>query len=440
LSDSSGSLAPARVTLINAPSAPGTLANREGAAGMGVVYPAGERFLYPPHTLATVAAALRQAGYSVQLLDLVVSPHDEAALQADVICVLVSWATLQNDLDYIAALRAQTSARILALGSSLRFIAAQVAEGCPADAVLVGEAEGCCVEAVEYVRTNPSDSPRILTNHILRAANCDGDGWTADLAALPFPAWDLVPTSRYPLLSVFASKGCPDGCLYCPYSAAQGHRSRVRSIDSVVDEVAWLAHTFAPERVVFRDPVFAYQRERVVGFCERLIHSRISLRWECESRPEHFDAELLQLMQRAGCTWVKIGLETTDPTVLAGLQRIGSLGQAGDYLRHAAQVVESCQRLGLGCRLFVLSGLPGQDSAAARHTADWVSAVRPTALNVKALELYPGTLEASAPADTEQQMAILLAAGAEIMAAQRPRGLISRARSWLRQLRRRMAR
>ncbi|HOU22766.1 MAG TPA: hypothetical protein PLN42_00780, partial [Anaerolineae bacterium] len=78
--------------------------------------------------------------------------------------------------------------------------------------------------------------------------------------------------------------------------------------------------------------------------------------------------------------------------------------------------------------------------AAARHTADWVSAVRPTALNVKALELYPGTLEASAPADTEQQMAILLAARAEIMAAQRPRGLISRARSWLRQLRRRMAR
>ncbi|HNT05122.1 MAG TPA: hypothetical protein PKJ21_02945, partial [Anaerolineae bacterium] len=123
MSDSSGSLAPARVTLINAPSAPGTLANREGAAGMGVVYPAGERFLYPPHTLAAVAAALRQAGYSVQLLDLVVGSPDEEALQADVIGVPVSWATLQNDLEYMAALRAQTSARILALGSSMRFVA-----------------------------------------------------------------------------------------------------------------------------------------------------------------------------------------------------------------------------------------------------------------------------------------------------------------------------
>ena len=435
-----GQAAPVRVTLINPPSAPGTLANREGAAGMGVVYPAGERFLYPPHTLASVAASLRQTGYSVRILDLVVTPFDAAALQAEVIGVLISWATLQNDLDFITVLHAQTPAKILALGSSMRFIGEQVAVACPADAVLVGEPEGCCVEAVEHVRAASLEAPGLLTNGTLHAAGCDDDGWVIDLDALSFPAWDLAPTSHYPLVSIFASKGCPDACLYCPYAAAQGHRLRARSIDRVVEEVAWLVNSLAPQRVVFRDPVFAHERQRVVELCERLIRLRLPLRWECESRPEHFDFELLRLMHRAGCAWVKIGLETTDTRVLADLQRIGSPGQAEQNLHQAAQVVESCRQIGLGCRLFVMSGLPGQDGAAARHTASWVSSLRPTALNVKQVEPYPGTVASALPADAEEQTTVLLAAQADILSGQLPQGFVSRVRSWLRPLRQRLFR
>lgn len=440
MSNPPGRSAPSRVTLINPPSAAGTLANREGAAAMGVVYPAGERFLYPPHTLASVAASLRQAGHLVRVLDLVVGAPDAEAMQADVIGILVSWATLKNDLDFIADLRAQTPARILVFGSSMRFIAARVAEASSVDAVLVGEAEGCCVESVELIRAAHSNAPRILTNDAVRAARCDAGGWVTDLDTLPFPAWDLVPISKYPLMSVFASKGCPDGCVYCPYAAAQGHRLRVRSVDRVMEEVTWLAKGFAPERLVFRDPVFAYQRERVVDLCERLLRSGLSLRWECESRPEHFDAELLALMHRAGCTWVKVGLETTDPRVLADLHRIDSPEQGEEYLRRAAELIETCRQIGLGCRLFVMSGLHGQDSVSARHTANWVASTHPTALNVKELEPYPGTAESTEPNDTEQQTAILLSARAAILAAQRPRRFAGKIRAWLRLLRARLVR
>jgi radical SAM superfamily enzyme YgiQ (UPF0313 family) len=279
-----------------------------------------------------------------------------------------------------------------------------------------------------------------LTNVTLRASRCDADGWVKDLDSLPLPAWDLVPALRYPLLSVFASRGCPDSCVYCPYSAAQGHRWRARSIDRVVEEITWVVNTFAPQRVVFRDPVFAYQRERVVELCERFLRSGLSLRWECESRPEHFDAELLTLMRRAGCNCVKIGLETTDPKVLADLHRVESPEQGEEYLQKTAQVVETCRQIGLGCRLFVMTGLPGQDSKAARHTASWASSVHPGALNVKRLEPYPGTIESQVPTDVEEQTAILLDAQAGILAAQRPRGFVSRARSQLRLLRKRLLR
>jgi len=61
-----------RVHLINPPSAPGTVANREGAGGMGTVYQGPKGFLYPPHTLAVVAGSLRDAGCPVRASDLVV--------------------------------------------------------------------------------------------------------------------------------------------------------------------------------------------------------------------------------------------------------------------------------------------------------------------------------------------------------------------------------
>ena len=184
MSESSVSATPARVTLINPPSAPGTLANREGAAGMGVVYSAGESFLYPPHTIAAVAASLRQAGHAIRVLDLVVGSADADALQADVIGVLISWATLRSDLEFLTSLRAQTAARLVAFGSAMRFLAERVALDSPVDAVVVGEPEGCLSEAVEFIRTTCTGGPTVLTNDTLHATRCDADGWIKDLFQL----------------------------------------------------------------------------------------------------------------------------------------------------------------------------------------------------------------------------------------------------------------
>jgi radical SAM superfamily enzyme YgiQ (UPF0313 family) len=205
-------------------------------------------------------------------------------------------------------------------------------------------------------------------------------------------------------------------------------------VEHVIEEVSWLVRTFAPKRVVFRDPVFAFQRERIVDLCERLVSSGLSMQWECESRPEHFDAELLKMMHRAGCRWVKIGLETTNTEVLADLGRVPTSAAGEHYLQKASQVVQSCRQLGLGCRLFVMTGLPGQSTMSAGDTAKWVSSVRPTALNIKRLEAYPGTIESEASPDVDEQTALLQEAQTGILAAQRPRGFVGRVESRLRSL------
>lgn len=430
-----------QITLVNPPSAPGTLANREGAAGMGVVYPSPEAFCYPPHTLAAVASSLREAGYAVQAFDGVVAPLPSSLADADAIAVFVAWASLETDLEFIRGLRRQaTATRLIAFGPAMRFVAEQVLSSAPVDAVLVGEAEGFFAAALRYLAgQSGAREPQALTPQQVQSSCCDDEGLVCDLDALPFPAWELLPCQRYQLLSVFASRGCPDKCAYCPYAAAQGHKLRQRSVPNVLEELAWLCERFRPARLVFRDPVFAHDRERVVALCEGILRRGLRLRWECESRPEHFDSELLQLMQRSGCQWIKIGLETTDGQLLQELQRVGSSEEAAAYLQHVAAVVQDCANMELQCRVFVMAGLPGQDMLMVQRTREFLEQIRPTAVNVKAFESYPGiapsllsggALPQAMIGQAEAQVAVLQAR----LTPDRhgSSGLLSRSKRWLR--------
>lgn len=402
---------------------------------MGVVYPSSESFFYPPQTLATVAATLRDAGYEVRAFDAVVEEVTADVTQANAIGVFVAYATLDNDLAFIQALRKQTGAKLIAFGPALRFVGEEVLHRAPVDAVLVGDAEGFFATALQYLEARVESRPLILTPESVRASGFDAQGFVQDLDALPFPAWDMLPHKKYRVLTILSSRGCPDRCAYCPYAAAQGHHFRARSVENVLSELDWLSHRFHPARLVFRDPAFAYNRERVIALCEGMLKRKLRLNWECESRPEHFDAELLRLMRRAGCQWIKIGLETTDGQLLQKVRRVGSSGEAVAYLDRVAEVVKTCREIGLPCRLFVMAGLPGQDLAMAQQTSTFVETLKPTALNVKAFERYPGIeLDVEAEGDCEAQMAILCRAQEALRSYPPAPTLLSRGKHWLRRV------
>ena len=421
------------VNLINPSSAPGTLANREGAAGLGVVYPEPGPFFYPPHTLATVAASLRDAGFDVNAFDGVVQSATDDWLQAEAIGVFVSYATLDTDVAYISDLRSHTSAKLVAFGPSARFVHGELLARAPLDAVLVGEAEGYFASALQWLASHHSGfGARLLFPNDVGAGGHDAQGLLEDLDSVPFPAWDLLPHERYPLLTVLSSRGCPDGCTYCPYAVAQGSHFRARSVENVLSELTLLSERFSPSRLVFRDPVFAHDRSRVIRLCSEMIGRNLQLRWECESRPEHFDTELLGLMRRAGCQWVKIGLETTNKDLLVKLGRVTSAREAEAYLRQVAHIVRTCRKMGVQCRLFVMAGLPGQDDADAAETASFVAEVRPDALNVKLCESYPGVAcTAEAGPSTQGQLHILDSSKEALRSPRGAVGLPARVRRWL---------
>ncbi len=438
-----------RVLLINPPGLPGTTPNREGSAGMGAQETREGGFSYPPHTLATVAATLRAAGHSVTALD--AGPHllpagcdPQAGMQfvdglrqyqADVIGVYVSWATRDADNCFLSLLKdVGLGAHIVALGPSTRYMAQDLAG---ADHVLEGEPELAFPLLCQRLCDGDSGLPRIVTPALLGAPGYNADGLLTDLDALPPPAWDLLPYGSYPYLTVMASRGCTADCRWCPYVVAQGNRYRRRSPESVVAEVRGLVQRYRPQRIVFRDPVFAHDRAQVVALCNLMVRDRVlkpgkNLLWECESRPDGLDPALIRLMHVAGCIGVKLGLETVDPDVLQRQGRVSGAQGVRDYLARTESVVAACRRYGVSARLFVLLGLPGETTAGAHATADLVERMGPCALTIKTLERYPGVRLAP----TEPLPSVDPAALAALQRAQRTvRGLAGRsAPRWRRAL------
>ena len=97
------------LVLLNPPSGPEGIANREGTAGFGVL---SAGFVYPPHTLATTLAACREAGSEARVVDAV---GDKLALSAfldrvreakpDVLAMHSAWGTVDVDRTHVQALR-----------------------------------------------------------------------------------------------------------------------------------------------------------------------------------------------------------------------------------------------------------------------------------------------------------------------------------------------
>ncbi len=387
-----------RVVCINPPGLPGTTANREGAGGMGNVYPEVGAFLYPPHTLATVAGALREGGLEVVARDCVLEGDTLAQAAAWVsaqrptwVVVQVSWATRDADEAFLRSVRdAVPSAAVVAVGAAVP-VMEDTLRGISGIAWLHGEPDRLLAAVVSALGAEPSRWVGRLTPSAFGLSGFMDDVYMESLEGLPRPAWDLFSWQRYSMLTVVGSKGCDRECTYCPYTVAQGRRFRPRPVADIVAELAWLAAEFGRPRIVFRDPVFARDRGQTLALCEEVVRARVRVSWECESRADDLDAEMVEAMAKAGCTTVKLGLETASGDLLVALGRVRDAAAAEAYTARALEAAEACRKYGIACRVFVMSGLPGETDDALEETIRLVREMQPAALHVKELSWYPRT-------------------------------------------------
>ena len=66
-----------------------------------------------------------------------------------------------------------------------------------------------------------------------------------------------------------------------------------------------------------RDDNFTLRRERVLEFCRLLRERKLYIMWNCQSRVDTLDEEMVVEMKRAGLEHIQLGVESGSERILA---------------------------------------------------------------------------------------------------------------------------
>jgi anaerobic magnesium-protoporphyrin IX monomethyl ester cyclase len=189
----------------------------------------------------------------------------------------------------------------------------------------------------------------------------------SNLDDLPLPRHELLPLDRYraPMVRgayafVVTSRGCPAGCRFCIKHVSNGGAVRYRSPENVLAEIEQLLALNVRDIHMYAD-LFTINREHVLGICEGILQRGWKLRWTCNSRVDFVDAELLQIMARAGCWMISWGIESGDEGMLKRMHKGITPAQVGQALRWSKQA----HIMNWG---YFIIGLPGETEESIRKT------------------------------------------------------------------------
>jgi Fe-S oxidoreductase len=210
-----------------------------------------------------------------------------------------------------------------------------------------------------------------------------------DLDSIPFPAHHLMPLSNLKhngklLVPLVSSRGCVYWCDFCSTVRMFGRGYRWRSAKNVVDEMQWVHEKYGVDQVTFYDDAFSVDRNRVMQICKELHDRNLKLIWDCGTRVDMVDRELMQTMKDAGCIAVWMGVESGSEAVLKAMNKSIKLEQT-------RQAYKTAHKVGLMTIANVVLGFPGETEETAKQTVKFLQQLNPEDVGFYLATPYPGT-------------------------------------------------
>ena len=364
---------------------------------------------YAPLGTLYAASCLRQSGHSVALFDAMLAQSEsewDAALEREEPRIAVLYEDSFNYLSKMCLLRMREAA--------VRMIGMARARGCPvvvsgsdatdhpdvyldagAITVVVGEGEVTLVDTIDALRRGETLARVAGLAHRVdgRVARTAARPFVRTLDDFPRPAWDLVDVERYRrawrdrhgyhAMNLATTRGCPFHCNWCA-KPIYGQRYAVRSAENVVDEIAWLTGTYAPDRLTIVDDVFGLQPGWIDRFAATLQARRIRVPFRCLMRADQIDGNVVRGLSAAGCAMVWLGAESGSQKVLDAMEK----GVRVEQIRDA---VRSLHAAGINVGMFLQFGYPGETWDDVEQTLALVRETAPDDIGVSVSYPLPGT-------------------------------------------------
>jgi radical SAM superfamily enzyme YgiQ (UPF0313 family) len=250
------------------------------------------------------------------------------------------------------------------------------------DAVVVGEGERAVVDLAAWLEGGGLDALRGGGEHpmqavpagvIAKAGNTLVHGpvraLDKDIDRIPFPDYTGLPMRRYTdagRMPLFTSRGCVKKCVFC-IEQRIWERFRYRSADNVFAEIRQGMERWGATRFEFNDSLFNGHMRVLEQLCDLLIAAGLRPSWGGQGvlRAE-MTPRLLAKLKAAGCDFITYGFESASQRVLDAMHKNVDMGVA-------ARVVRDTHAAGIGQKLNLMFGFPGETEADFQLTLDFLT-------------------------------------------------------------------
>jgi len=231
--------------------------------------------------------------------------------------------------------------------------------------------------------------PRLLSGE--HPAGLFDVGYGEDLDAFPLPDWQGLPLAHYRyrpianglVLPMLASRGCKFACPYCPAKVYPGYR--YRSPGSVLDEIALLKNRFRAKGIVFRDALFAGEREQGEVIAREMIKRGLRIPFYIETRTDALDPAFVELLAKAGLKGIEVGVESADPDLMR------RNGRVPPESRYQEEIIRALHRNRVRVVANYIIGYEGETPESVRRTVDYACKLNTFAVQFSPITPCPGT-------------------------------------------------
>jgi radical SAM superfamily enzyme YgiQ (UPF0313 family) len=344
----------------------------------------------PSIGLAYIAAALKKAGHTVEMMDAYVNSYSLTEIMdkicessPDVIGISVLTPTAEVVYEIAGNIRSKFPNIKIVMGNMhASLFSDEILSRNYADFIIHREGEVTMVEllnalekkmCITDVQGVSFKKGNTIINNRLRPH-------IEALDNLPFPEWNLLPMDKYSTdprtevkkgfteMQLLATRGCPNQCTFCSSRTerSMGSKYRMRSPKSVVDEMIYMHTKFGSEVFSFMDLAFPLVKRHATDLCNEMITRGVAnkFKWVTECRVRPLDEELLSLMKHAGCVRVCFGIES-------GSNKILKLLKKNFTTEDVRKAVLMAHKAGLEIDGMFMIGLPEETEETIKQTIDF---------------------------------------------------------------------
>jgi|YNPNPStandDraft_1061719.scaffolds.fasta_scaffold08149_2 anaerobic magnesium-protoporphyrin IX monomethyl ester cyclase len=300
-----------------------------------------------PQSLVCLAAAARQAGIEVKIVDCMASKIGWKSLERlireerpDAIGVGENHALYVQEAVRVLELAKTLNPGIVRIGGGAHFtnLLEESLRSYPLDYVVKGEGEVTFVDLLQELGKAHPRVDRVRGIAYLedgRVVETPPQPLVPDLDSLPLPAYDLVPMENYGRAryifspggtTIHHSRGCTGGCRFCAWwiqmadvKKVDGRthylpRWRTKSVGRIMEEIEILHHKYGKRCLVFVDESWNISQRWNDEFAEALLaREDIKLNWFAFMRLDAIlrdeEAGVFEKLVRSGLSHICVGVE-----------------------------------------------------------------------------------------------------------------------------------